>query len=312
VWLLDGSTIGIIDTASGVYTYEVVSGKTQYLGNLHSRRKGFLFHQIWAHETSFRAIIVARPEYAFTINIFEIGRTLVKFHSFTSTEILLSPYSKFSFSPATFHICIYSRSMLHIFGDQDSNCFLEVNNASGSNCFSSDGTLFAASNPYGVRFWKYTLGCYIPWRELRDMRWQHSFLRISPTLSSILGLSLDVTMVCRLHDLPVTPQTLRPMFAMLVDSRNRIAVAREQESTIRLLDIHSQNPPQLIDTDMKITHVSVIGNVLLAVGSGKVVAWLLTEAGLVCGVLGDRRAGHGDSIWTIPCQDSNPSTSIAG
>jgi hypothetical protein len=30
----------------------------------------------------------------------------------------------------------------------------------------------------------------------------------------------------------------------------------------------------------------------------------------VCGVLGDRRAGHSDCIWTVPCQNSEPSTSI--
>ena len=35
-------------------------------------------------------------------------------------------------------------------------------------------------------------------------------------------------------------------------------------------------------------------------GSGVVVAWLLTEEGLVNGVFGDRVAGPGDSIWTVP------------
>ena len=42
------------------------------------------------------------------------------------------------------------------------------------------------------------------------------------------------------------------------------------------------------------------GNVLLVKGSGRVVAWLLTEEGLVNGVTGDRRVGYGDSIWTLP------------
>ena len=37
-------------------------------------------------------------------------------------------------------------------------------------------------------------------------------------------------------------------------------------------------------------------NVLLVKGSGRVVAWLLTEEGLVNGVTGDRRVGCGDSI----------------
>jgi WD40 repeat protein len=310
-WSLDGSTIGIIDIARNVHTYEVVLGKTQNLGRLFSGVEGHSpLYQMWTHEASFRAVTVTQYR-QLEIQIFEIGRTLVEFHSFT-TDILLPPRSEFSFSPATFHVCIYFFSMLRIFGGRDSNCLLEVKGCFRSNCFSPDGCLFAASDSDSVCFWKCISGCYIPWRELRDTGWAYSSLQFSPTLSSILGLSFDALRLCRLHDLPTTPQTFHPTFAVLVNSGNRIAVARQRESTITLLDIHSQNPPQFVDTGVGITKLTVVGNVLLVIGSGKVVAWLLTEAGLVCGVLGDRRAGHSDSIWTVPCQDSNPSTSIAG
>jgi WD40 repeat protein len=272
VWSLDGSTVGIIDTASNVHTYEVVSGKTQNLGKLYSGDGGTpFFDQMWAHETSFWAVTVTRHGHTLTINIFEIRRTLVKFHSFTSTENLILPTFS-SFSPATFHVCIVFFSTLHIFGDQDSNLLLEVEGKFCFNCFSPDGNLFAASGSVGVHFWKYTSGCYIPWRELRDTRWVLYSLQFSPTLSSILGCSSDVLMVCRLHDLPTTPQTSHPTVAALFDSGNRIAVARQWENTITLLDVHSQNPLQFVDTGVKITHLSVIGNVHLAIGSGKAVA----------------------------------------
>jgi len=42
----------------------------------------------------------------------------------------------------------------------------------------------------------------------------------------------------------------------------------------------------------------ITGNVLLVQSFQEVVAWLLTEEGLVDGVVGDRRVGRGDSIWT--------------
>jgi WD40 repeat protein len=313
VWSLDGSTIGIIETASNVRLYEVVSGKTRNFGKLNSGDEGTLLHyQMWTHEASFRAVTIVqhRPLPKITIDIFEIGRTLVKFHSFTMKN-LASPSEGLSFSPATFHFCISSSIGLCIFGaHRGLNCLLKVDHVFDSNCFSPDGSLFAASDSDGVRFWKYTSGCYIPWRELRDTRWVHSSFQFSPTLSSILGRVSDVIMVCRLHDLPTTPQTFHPTFAVLVKSGNRIAAARQRESTITLLDIHSQNPPQFVDTGVEITDLSVIGKVLLATGSGKVVAWLLTEAGLVCGVLGDRRVGHSDSIWNVPCLDPMPKTSI--
>jgi WD40 repeat protein len=321
VWSLDGSTIGIIDTASNVHTYEVVSGKTRNPGKLHLGHKGFLFlYQMWAHEASFRAVTIVGVEHEhqqeITIDIFEIGRTLTKFHSFTFTFTFTGDFFSsvdiLTFSPATFHFCVNSFSMIRIFGDQDSNCLLEVKSTFGPNCFSPDGSLFAVSNSISVFFWKYTSGCYIPWRELRDMRWEFLSLQISPTLSSMLGHEGDDIKVCHLHDLPTTPQTSHPTVAALVNSRNRIAAARLGESAITLLDIHSQNPPQFVDTGVEITKLTVVGNVLLAVGSGKAVAWLLTEAGLVCGVLGDRRAGHSDSIWTVPCQESKPATFIKG
>jgi hypothetical protein len=314
VWSLDGSTIGIIGTASNVHVYEVVSGKTQNLGKLYSGDAGFgtpCFNRMWAHETSFRAVTVTNLIDTLTIDIFEIGRTLVKYHSFTFTENVLSS-SFSSFSPTTFHFCIYSSSMLRIIGNQHSNCLLEVESDSRRSFFSPDGSLFAAPDSNSVRFWKCTSGCYIPWRELRDTRWDLSSLQFSPTLSLILGLSIDVLMVGRLHDLPTTPQTSDSRVAALVKSGNRIAAARWRKNTITLLDLHSQKPPQFVDTDVEITDLSVVGKVLLAFGSGKVVAWLLTEAGLVCGVLGDRRADHSDSIWTVPFQHSSPSTSIVG
>jgi hypothetical protein len=292
-----------------VHTYEVVSGKTQNLGKLYSGDEGiFALYQMWPLEASFRAVAIVQPKYQrwITIDIFEIGRTLVKFHSFTTGLPLPSPL-KFSFSPATFHLCISSSFMLRIFGDRGSNCLLYVDRDGkfGSNHFSPDGSLFAASDFNGVRFWKYTSDFYIPWREFQDLdtRWLYSSLQFSPTLSSILGHRGDVLMVCHLHGLPTTPYTPHRTFAVLVDSGDRFAIARQLESTITLLDIHSQNPPQLIDTGVEITRLLVMGNVLLAVGSGKVVAWLLTQTGLVCGVLGDRRVDHGDSIWTVPCRD---------
>ena len=49
-------------------------------------------------------------------------------------------------------------------------------------------------------------------------------------------------------------------------------------------------------------------------GSKVVVAWLLTGEGLVDGVSGNRRAGQGDSIWTVPVphQHDIPLFSVEG
>ena len=48
------------------------------------------------------------------------------------------------------------------------------------------------------------------------------------------------------------------------------------------------------------------GNVLLVKGPDAVVAWLLTEDGVVGGIFGDRRADRNGSSWEISSQDINP------
>ena len=180
---------------------------------------------------------------------------------------------------------------------------LRIRNVS-STSFSPDGSVLAASDKAGsVRLWKYNSSSYIPWRAFQDQSWAWSCLEISPTLSSILGNTLDALLVYRLHDPPTTPEPRRQQFAVPLRSGDRIASAHEFESVITILDLHSPNH-QFIDTGVKIRGLSIVGNFLLAAGSGTMAAWLLTEVGLVCGASGNRRAGRSDSIWTVPWEYS--------
>ena len=79
----------------------------------------------------------------------------------------------------------------------------------------------------------------------------------------------------------------------------RVATACYPENTITIVDVLAQTPPQFIDVGAEIEGLVITGNVLLIQSSGEVVAWLLTEEGLVDGVIGGRRVDRGDSIWTL-------------
>jgi hypothetical protein len=79
-----------------------------------------------------------------------------------------------------------------------------------------------------------------------------------------------------------------------------MATGHKGNSTITITNLLSQTPFHFIDTDMEIEVLALTGNVLLALDFETIAAWLLTEEGAVDGVFGDRRAGHGDSIWTVP------------
>ena len=92
VWSQDGRVIGVLGKTLDVHTYEAASGTTQTLAKLHSRDKKPLFYLMWAHEDSFRAVTIIHREHepGFTVDLFEVGSTLSKFHSFAFTRFLPS------------------------------------------------------------------------------------------------------------------------------------------------------------------------------------------------------------------------------
>ena len=307
VWSLDGRTIGIVRADAEVCTYEVATGTQLRLGQLHSGDEKHNFLLMWAHEKSFRAVTVVphRHPIATTVDVFEVGCTLIQSRSYTIAGDFDPSDSRISFSPATFRVSISSGNVLRIFEEGGSDYLLKHTGCFYMHSFSSDGSLFAASDVVGgVLFWKCTSGRYILWRKLQDRSWAYTILRFSLSLSSILGNATRSLLACRLDDLPADPQTRCQQYAGVIRSGNRIATAYDSSSTVAILDIHSPAPCQFIDTGVGIRGLIIIGNVLVAVGSGKLVAWLLTEEGLVGGVSRNNMVDHGHSIWTVSWQYS--------
>jgi len=299
VWSLNGGTICTINSKDQgsftVHTYGVSSGTVSSPGTLRSGRNPHL----WTADESFRVMTTAGDEYRIdTINIFEVGSTLTKIQSFSSH--LPCAEDGMSFSPTAHHISILGFNTLSISDVRSSEDLLHTEGNFFSQGFSSDGSLFAASQGGVVSVWKYDSGHYTLCGKPEFQDLLNPPLQFSPTLSSILGHSKDILEVVHLHELPTTPETYHRQYVGLSRSGTRVATAHEMESTVTTTDILAQTPPQYIDADVAIEGLILTGNVLLVAGSGRVVAWLLTEEGLVDGVIGDRRVGRGDSIWTVP------------
>ena len=306
VWSSDGGTLCTIHSESKatftVHTHAISSGTTSSPDTFKSGSNPHL----WTDDESFWIMTTMEGEYRTrSIDILKVGSTLAKVQSFS----LSSLYGKIgSFSPATRRISISSDRRLRISDIRSSgpgNCLLDQIGDFLSHCFSSDGSLFAASQQSSVHIWKYDSGYYVPlWEFLCEGPLDFP-PRFSPTLSSILGNSWNVLQVWRLHEPPTTSETYRRHYVELSRSGTRVATAYWRESAITITDLLAQTPPQFIDTDMTIDGMVLTGNVLLVAGSEKLVAWLLTEEGLVDGVIGDGRVGRSDSIWTIS-QSSQP------
>ena len=316
-WSLDGATICAIahdrDTNFflpsdyddyAVNVYDVASGTTLSSSTLQSRFEPHL----WAHGTSFRAITVEQGDQAITIDTFEVGSVCTKVESF-----YVKPWDQCdkigSFSPTTRRISISNsiREQLRVLDVRKPECLLEVSGGgkhfdSNSHCFSSDGSLFAASSLSGIHTWKYISGRYTLWREFPP--WDahalnYSHPQFSPASSSILGRCGGPLQVWRLDGPPIVdhPNSCKPL-AAISHCGTYIATGYAENSTVTITNLLSPIPSQIIDTDMDVDAFALTGNVLLVWGH-ELVAWRLTEQGVVDGASADRRAGRGDSIWTV-------------
>ena len=304
VWSPDGQMLCTVNgedrVTFTVYTYNVSSGTTLSHATFRSEDKPYL----WADDNSFWVMTMTRRG---TINIFKVGSALTPIQSFVfPPEYSIADFR--AFSPTTHCISISSGGTLRIFNIQTSQSLLDYQTIYPlSGCFSSDGSLFAASQESHVHIWKYSPGkstpsCYtllgvFPCQD------RPKSLRFSPTPSSILRQSRNILQVSRLHKIPTTPKSYSRQYVGLSRSGAHAVTAHKMERAVTIIDLVGQTPPQYIDTGMEIQGLALTGNVLIVAGFAEVVAWLLTEEGLVGGVIGDRRVGRSDMIWSIPVQE---------
>ena len=313
-WSLDGGSIGIIfslrnyanDVSHVVCVCCVASDEPlSPVGPLWSDSQPYL----WAHGTSFRVMTTRLDDQVYTIEISEVGSVLTKIESFCieprgqwgrSDSISIK-----SFSPTTYQISIDRYDQILILDVRNLECLLEEESRGfGGHSFSSDGSLFAISTSSRVKIWKYTSSRYTPWRELLikgSVRGAPP-LQFSPSLSSVLVPFSRNPQVWRLDG---PPTVARPdsctLSAVLSHCGTYIATWHQGGSTITITDLHSQTP-HFIDTGIKIYALAFTGNILLVLEGQydrTLVAWRLTEGGVVDGIFADRRVGRGDSIWTV-------------
>ena len=322
VWSLDGRTLGTLERIDDGYTethlhftYDAVSGKPLFGRKIHSR----CMPHLWAYSESFRVMTaeamerysIDRTEIQIRVGIFAVQSYPIKTQAFsiaaaiedTSIHCPREPRN-FSVSPTTSRVSVSVGHVLRIFQDRHPAPLLQEQGHFHSPLFSSDGSFFVASSDKDVHIWKYTSGDYIRWRELRcqDRINPHQF---SPIPSSILSYSKNVLRVWRLQDLPINTKPLAQQYAALSRSGGRIATAYQSGTNITIRDPHSPFPSQLIDTGVCIEGFLFTTNVLLVLGSGQVVAWLLTEEGLANGADDDISPNYDDRIWAIPLTSPN-------
>ena len=241
------------------------------------------------------------------INIFEISSTLVKIEPLTFQP----SHSLGVFSPTINRISVsvngrnHGETKLLILDTHNSKTLLQTTVAPflSSGCsFSPDGSLFAVSTKGSLIIWKYTSGQYTLWRKFEQDRLPFQF---SPNSSSMFAHSGTLLYIFHLDYSPaaLSKEAVNTAHTQQLDAFSffgtYIATAHQNGSIITITNLQPQIPStsQVIDTGLDILAMVLTGNVLLVKGSGMVVAWLLTEEGLVDGLVDNRRANQNDSLW---------------
>lgn len=309
LWSLDGETIGAISSQElGAFTinsYSVASGSALSPCTLQSRDAPY----IWACDKSFQiATTAAWDSRSHRINIFEIGAV--------PTEIKSFPFQSHSrlraFSSTTHRISITASITgdpnhvpeLLVLDIHNSEVLLRETGSYQHLTFSPDGCFLAAFSGDYLCIWRYSSNHYTQWRKFQQAPIP---LQFSPTLSSILGCAGPLLHVLHLDNSP-NALLKKPLITnqnKLLDAFSPdgtyIATAYQGTSTITITNLHSQkpSPSQFIDTELEITSMVLTGKVLMVKGLETVVAWLLTEEGVVDGIVGNTRADCNDSLWEI-------------
>ena len=205
VWSSDGRTLCTINSedqaAFIVHTYDVSSGTASSPGALQSREQPHL----WACNGSFRVMTTVQDRYKHDIvYFFKVGSALTKVRSFTFSPLASGKIG--SFSPTTHRISISDGRTLCIFDIRNSQRFLDSAGDFFSHSFSSDGSLFAASQGSVVHIWKCASHSYSPWRQFQCRDFYSPPLQFSP--ASILCHSEGILQVWRLDEPSTAPRPI--------------------------------------------------------------------------------------------------------
>lgn len=276
------------------YTYDALNGTQLCQGYIPSWGSGLGAH--WVYKDALQFVTSIENNGKPVVNFYELQLT-----STTPLHLLSSfPISfyqeEFSFSPVSFHASFVTSTEVIIVNVQDTKLLLQIEVAQVAPPppvqFSPNGAFFACRVLEDeIWIWQNTPTGYIPWSSLRP-RLSPLELSWSPTSTSILCQCMQGILLLHPgnHPSPLPPNRNKSngnhephLVAYSTDSMS-IAIARQRDSVITVLNCTSGTVEKFVNMDMQIQKIQIIDNTIFMISTHKLIGWDLKVAGVVDGV----------------------------
>ena len=297
-----GAVMSIFDVFSGVHIHNVGCYQLDDLSLCH----------IWAHGESIR-FVTAKPT---RMTIWEVGFAL----GATPTEVRTLPspddigkvafvkflptLDKVAFTYAN-KIGSTNIDQVLVWDFQDSKSLLHHTDVNPYHpmTFSSDGNFLACLTARsGIYLWKESPTGYILHRNL--LSWGEPLL--SPDGKLIITISGSMVQLWHTgiftttpSSAPPQPQQIEKFILDFVPDKSLAVVTQQKGNMVTILDLKSSVPLLMIEAPMEVHGLRVINNILVTIGSNKVITWNLSAGD----TLPDVGLNIGDSAQTIHLSD---------
>ena len=212
------------------------------------------------------------------------------------------------FSPANLRVAVVSVNSTIIKDARGSNILLEASASrtlgSYAGHFSSDGNLFACAEQQEVQIWKANSEGYVLWARfpLRFSAAAGGTFAFSPDFGSVIGWGSGIMEVWKVDHLvqpPASEQLSDFWNSHLVGfstNGTHVAIGRASSGIVEVVDLQSGALELIVDVDMEIMDIKMVGDTVFALGGMMVASWSLTGNE---GERGARLVGFDESLKTV-------------
>ena len=277
--------------AATISIYNSFSGKAIY----HHMIRGNPARIIWTHGECVQFAILG----TWSITIWEVEYTSQ--HPPTVVKILptpdkLDPWSDYLFHP-TSRLAFRSGESLFVWNASHSKLLLDSTNTErgGMLAFSPDGDFFACVSNIATFLWKESSTGYILYQKTIFYIHNPTGLLVYPngqlvTVSNNFTLELRHTMDTTTSSSSIITQDVNNTGEYVLEfscDGLLVATARLKDTKVIVLDLETNAPQLIINTDMHIYGLKLTKSSVIVVGNGQIITWNLPLGNSILGVKAD-------------------------